>query len=111
MIGGLISGKLADKLGRKKALLYNNALAAAGAAFLTLAKSPADVYYLIIVGRFIMGLNSGTFFTNKVDHNIIQNKCRQFLLNKNKIGTAPFLLFHYSRIYNSVANNFSQLDH
>ena len=90
MIGGLISGKLADKLGRKKALLYNNALAAAGAAFLTLAKSPADVYYLIIVGRFIMGLNSGTFLQIKLI--IIQNKCRTFLLNRNKIGTAPFLL-------------------
>lgn len=59
MIGGLASGWFADKLGRKKALLYNNAIAIAGAAFLTFAKSPADVYYLIIIGRFIMGLNSG----------------------------------------------------
>lgn len=62
MIGGLASGWFADKLGRKKALLYNNAIAIAGAAFLTFAKSPADVYYLIIIGRFIMGLNSGNFF-------------------------------------------------
>ncbi len=58
MIGGLMSGWLADKMGRKGALLFNNLLALIAAVMMTLAKY-VDVYYLLTAGRFIIGLNAG----------------------------------------------------
>ncbi|KAL3109965.1 hypothetical protein niasHT_017338 [Heterodera trifolii] len=58
MFGGIMVGTVADKLGRRKSLLYNNMLAIIAAALMTLAKY-VNVYYLIIIGRFIIGLNTG----------------------------------------------------
>uniref|UniRef100_A0A1I8A8K2 MFS domain-containing protein n=1 Tax=Steinernema glaseri TaxID=37863 RepID=A0A1I8A8K2_9BILA len=58
MIGGLMSGKVADKFGRRGALLINNVIAIAAAIFMTSAKY-ANIWYLIPIGRLIIGLNCG----------------------------------------------------
>ncbi|CAB3411058.1 unnamed protein product [Caenorhabditis bovis] len=58
MVGGLMSGWLADKVGRRGALLYNNLIALAAAALMGLAKS-VGVYYMIILGRLLIGFNAG----------------------------------------------------
>ncbi|CAD5212191.1 unnamed protein product [Bursaphelenchus okinawaensis] len=58
MVGGLLSGWLADKMGRKGALLFNNIFALLAAALMALAKY-VDVYYLLTVGRLVIGFNCG----------------------------------------------------
>lgn len=58
MAGGLLSGWLADKMGRKGALLFNNLFAFLAAALMSLAKF-VDVYYLITLGRLVIGFSSG----------------------------------------------------
>jgi MFS family permease len=58
MFGGVSVGSVADKLGRKKALLFNNGLAVIAVGLMTGAKY-AGWYWLFIGGRLIMGLNSG----------------------------------------------------
>jgi len=45
-VGGLMSGWMADKMGRKGALLFNNLVAFIAAALMALAKF-VDVYYLV----------------------------------------------------------------
>ncbi len=59
MLGGLLSGWLADRFGRKGALLFNNIFAFIAAIFMALAKY-VNVYHLIIIGRVIIGFNCGT---------------------------------------------------
>ncbi|KAM3720107.1 Facilitated glucose transporter protein [Dirofilaria immitis] len=58
MIGGLGSGKMADWLGRKGAMIFNNVVAVLAAILMTLAYY-VNVYPLLIVGRLIIGINSG----------------------------------------------------
>jgi len=58
MVGGLLSGKLADMIGRKGALLVNNIFAFIAAAFMSLSKF-VGVYYLIPIGRLIIGFSCG----------------------------------------------------
>uniref|UniRef100_A0A8R1DHT0 MFS domain-containing protein n=1 Tax=Caenorhabditis japonica TaxID=281687 RepID=A0A8R1DHT0_CAEJA len=58
MAGGLLSGWLADKVGRRGALFYNNLFALAAAALMGLAKS-VGAYPMIILGRLIVGFNCG----------------------------------------------------
>lgn len=58
MIGGLLSGWLADKMGRKGALLFNNLFAFIAAAFMSMARF-VNIYYFITFGRLIIGFNSG----------------------------------------------------
>jgi SP family facilitated glucose transporter-like MFS transporter 1 len=58
MIGGLLSGFMADKMGRKGALLFNNLFAFVAAALMTFAKY-VDVYYLMTIGRFVIGFSCG----------------------------------------------------
>lgn len=60
MFGALLSGWLGDKVGRRGGLFYNNIFAFAAAAFMALAKA-AGVYYMMIIGRFLIGLNCGEF--------------------------------------------------
>ncbi|KJH49448.1 MFS transporter, SP family [Dictyocaulus viviparus] len=58
MFGGLISGWLADKVGRRGGLLYNNLFAFIAAAMMGLAK-PIGVYPLIVLGRLLIGFYCG----------------------------------------------------
>lgn len=57
-IGGLLNGFCADFFGRKKSLLLNNILGILGGLLMGLSKF-SNSYEMIIVGRFIIGLNCG----------------------------------------------------
>lgn len=58
MVGGLLSGWMADKMGRKGALLFNNLFAFVAAALMTFAKY-GDIYYLLTLGRLVIGFSCG----------------------------------------------------
>ncbi|XP_075067256.1 solute carrier family 2, facilitated glucose transporter member 11-like [Mixophyes fleayi] len=58
LIGTFIGGHLAVKLGRKQALLVNNVLAILAALFMGIAQ-PVGLFELLIVGRFLIGVNAG----------------------------------------------------
>ncbi|EYB83059.1 hypothetical protein Y032_0344g3089 [Ancylostoma ceylanicum] len=58
MFGGLISGWLADKVGRRGGLLYNNLFAFIAAAMMGLAK-PLGVYPMMVLGRLFIGFYCG----------------------------------------------------
>ncbi|PIO67383.1 transporter, major facilitator family protein [Teladorsagia circumcincta] len=54
-VGGLISGALADKAGRRGGLLYTNLVAFIAAVLMGGAK-PANMYPMMIAGRFFIGI-------------------------------------------------------
>ncbi|XP_054710131.1 solute carrier family 2, facilitated glucose transporter member 1-like isoform X2 [Uloborus diversus] len=58
MLGALGTAFLAERFGRKGGLLLNNALVFVAAAMMGFSKM-AGSYEMLIVGRFIIGLNSG----------------------------------------------------
>ncbi|XP_065339001.1 solute carrier family 2, facilitated glucose transporter member 1-like isoform X2 [Cloeon dipterum] len=58
MLGGCITGLVADKFGRKGGLLINNVLVFAAAILMGAAKA-AGSYEMLILGRFLIGINSG----------------------------------------------------
>ncbi|CAK9300357.1 unnamed protein product [Gordionus sp. m RMFG-2023] len=58
MFGGLIGGTLTQRYGRRGCLLLNNLLAISGAVLMGSAK-PAKSYYMIILGRLLIGFNAG----------------------------------------------------
>ncbi|XP_077273407.1 solute carrier family 2, facilitated glucose transporter member 1 isoform X1 [Temnothorax americanus] len=58
MIGGSLVGWVADRFGRKGGLLLNNILVLLTVIFEGSAKA-AKSYEMIIVGRFLIGINSG----------------------------------------------------
>ncbi|XP_026483114.2 solute carrier family 2, facilitated glucose transporter member 1-like [Vanessa tameamea] len=58
MIGGVITGVIADRFGRKGGLLLNNGLVFIAAALQGCAKL-ANSSEMLIVGRLIIGVNSG----------------------------------------------------
>ncbi|XP_066459780.1 solute carrier family 2, facilitated glucose transporter member 11-like isoform X2 [Eleutherodactylus coqui] len=58
LFGTFIGGHAAVKLGRKKALLVNNVVAILAALFMGIAQ-PAGLFELLIVGRFLIGINAG----------------------------------------------------
>ncbi|KAK9294252.1 hypothetical protein QLX08_011078 [Tetragonisca angustula] len=58
MIGGSLVGTVADRFGRKGGLLLNNVLVLATVIFEGCAKT-AKSYEMIIIGRFIIGINAG----------------------------------------------------
>ncbi|OXU29584.1 hypothetical protein TSAR_009068 [Trichomalopsis sarcophagae] len=58
MIGGALVGWAADRFGRKGSLLLNNIFVVAAVFFEALAK-PMSSFELIILGRFIIGINAG----------------------------------------------------
>jgi len=58
MIGGSMVGWVADRFGRKGGLLLNNILVLLTVIFEGSAKA-AKSYEMIIVGRFLIGINSG----------------------------------------------------
>lgn len=65
MVGGLMSGWLADKLGRKGALLLNNLFLLIAVALMTSAKY-VGVYYLFTAGRLVVGFACGKSSTMRV---------------------------------------------
>nr|AKN21396.1 slc2a-1 [Schmidtea mediterranea] len=57
-VGSFICGWIADKIGRKRSLVLNNFLAIVG-GLLEAASKPLMIPELIMMGRFIIGLNCG----------------------------------------------------
>uniref|UniRef100_A0A3Q2CJG4 Solute carrier family 2 member 11, like n=1 Tax=Cyprinodon variegatus TaxID=28743 RepID=A0A3Q2CJG4_CYPVA len=57
LIGSLMSGPLTSRFGRKRCLLLNNFLAIFGAILMLLSRT-AISFEMIIVGRFLYGINS-----------------------------------------------------
>jgi SP family facilitated glucose transporter-like MFS transporter 1 len=58
MLGGFSGGIFANKFGRKGGLLLNNLLGIGGGIILGVTKS-TNLYELLILGRFIIGVNCG----------------------------------------------------
>lgn len=58
MIGGVLTGTIADRFGRKGGLLLNNIFVLL-AVILECAAKPASSYEMIAAGRFFIGINSG----------------------------------------------------
>ncbi|XP_059921688.1 solute carrier family 2, facilitated glucose transporter member 11b [Gadus macrocephalus] len=58
LLGGCIGGTLSVKLGRKGSLLANNGFAIVAALLMGLS-APTGLFELLIVGRFLSGLNAG----------------------------------------------------
>ncbi len=58
VVGGMLSGWLADRFGRKGSMLLNNTFALIASALMGFAKM-TDIYLLIIIGRLIIGFNAG----------------------------------------------------
>uniref|UniRef100_A0AC35TYU7 MFS domain-containing protein n=1 Tax=Rhabditophanes sp. KR3021 TaxID=114890 RepID=A0AC35TYU7_9BILA len=58
MIGALSSGWAANKWGRKGALIKNNIIMILAIILMTLSKF-VNVFYLLIIGRFIIGIGCG----------------------------------------------------
>ncbi|XP_044267338.1 solute carrier family 2, facilitated glucose transporter member 1-like [Tribolium madens] len=58
IVGGALTNLFAEKFGRRNSLLWSNVLALLGIVFLIYSKV-SDCYELLIVGRFIAGVNAG----------------------------------------------------
>ncbi|TRY63220.1 hypothetical protein TCAL_11317 [Tigriopus californicus] len=58
MMGGFMGGCIANKFGRKGGLLVNNFFGVGGAIAMGMAKY-AESYELLIIGRFVIGMNCG----------------------------------------------------
>ncbi|XP_068094840.1 solute carrier family 2, facilitated glucose transporter member 11-like isoform X2 [Hyperolius riggenbachi] len=58
LIGTVIGGYAASMIGRKQSLLVNNIVAILAALFMGISRS-AGLFELLIVGRFLIGLNAG----------------------------------------------------
>jgi len=58
IIGGSITGAISEYMGRKGGLLFNNVFALIGAALEGLSMM-ANSYEMLIVGRFVIGINCG----------------------------------------------------
>lgn len=57
-IGAMATAFVADRIGRKEGLFYNNFLALIACPLMALSKS-LDSYELLIIGRLIIGINAG----------------------------------------------------
>uniref|UniRef100_UPI0037E7FF83 solute carrier family 2 member 11, like n=1 Tax=Semicossyphus pulcher TaxID=241346 RepID=UPI0037E7FF83 len=58
LLGGIMAGPLVAKYGRKRCLLFNNFVAIVG-ALLMIFSQRAMSFEMIMVGRFLYGINSG----------------------------------------------------
>ncbi|XP_064377919.1 solute carrier family 2, facilitated glucose transporter member 11-like isoform X2 [Dromaius novaehollandiae] len=58
LCGALIGGSMAIRLGRKGALLMNNIIAILGSILMGIS-FPTGMFELLIIGRFLIGINSG----------------------------------------------------
>jgi SP family facilitated glucose transporter-like MFS transporter 1 len=59
MLGGFSGGIVANRFGRKGGLLLNNLLGIGGGVLMGITKS-TYIYELLILGRFVIGINCGT---------------------------------------------------
>jgi len=60
MVGGLAGGWWADKFGRKMGMLYNTAIGIVAGLLMGLSK-PTKSFEILIIGRFIVGINCGLY--------------------------------------------------
>ncbi|CAG7834467.1 unnamed protein product, partial [Allacma fusca] len=58
MLGGFSGGIIANRFGRKGGLLLNNLIGIGGGCLMGIAKS-TDSYEILILGRFVIGVNCG----------------------------------------------------
>ncbi|XP_018332635.1 glucose transporter type 1 isoform X6 [Agrilus planipennis] len=58
MLGGFVGGMVANRFGRKGGLLLNNILGVGGSCLMGFTKI-ASSYEMLIIGRFILGVNCG----------------------------------------------------
>ena len=65
LFGGFISCHLADKFGRRNALLINNGFLFIGVILMTMSRR-VDVYLLLPIGRFLSGICCGKGFHAKI---------------------------------------------
>ena len=63
MIGGLLSGQVADVFGRRGGMLLNNIFAFVGAALLGCSKV-VDAWPILVLGRLVIGFNCGEICNN-----------------------------------------------
>lgn len=57
-VGALMTALVADRLGRKEGLLYNNIMVLIASPMMAVARSMSS-YELLILGRFLIGINAG----------------------------------------------------
>ncbi|KAI6076243.1 Solute carrier family 2, facilitated glucose transporter member 11-like isoform X4 [Aix galericulata] len=74
LCGALIGGSMAIRLGRKGALLMNNIIAVLAAILMGIS-FPTGLFELLIVGRFLIGINSAALFQHLPNF----YSCRGFL--------------------------------
>lgn len=93
LIGSVVAGFVADKIGRKKSLLITMALYFAGALVLVLANN----YYVFSFGRFITGLGvgAGAFIIPLYLSEIAPPKTRGALVLINQLSLASGILMAY----------------
>uniref|UniRef100_A0A0M3JC07 Glucose transporter type 1 (inferred by orthology to a D. melanogaster protein) n=1 Tax=Anisakis simplex TaxID=6269 RepID=A0A0M3JC07_ANISI len=58
IFGSLMAATLSDKYGRKTTIFFNNIPAAIAGVLMTFAY-PFKMWYLLLIGRFIIGVNAG----------------------------------------------------
>ncbi|KAK2522893.1 hypothetical protein Q9233_010252 [Columba guinea] len=69
LCGALIGGGMAIRLGRKGALLVNNIIAIVASILMGIS-FPTGLFELLIVGRFLIGINSGELFSIPTFNNL-----------------------------------------
>ncbi|OLY85542.1 Vacuolar protein sorting-associated protein 73 [Smittium mucronatum] len=86
LIGSILSGKLADSLGRKKSLILNSSILFVGSILETFAYSP----FMLVLGRFLSGIGAGIGFVIVPMYltEIAPIKSRGFLNMFNTVGAA-----------------------
>ncbi|XP_075960227.1 solute carrier family 2 member 11, like [Anarhichas minor] len=84
LAGSLVSGQLISKFGRKQTLLFSNFVSIIGAV-LMLLNQRAMSFEMIIVGRFLYGINSGV---NLAAHTMYLIECAPKNL-RGMVGVTP----------------------
>ncbi|XP_068561877.1 solute carrier family 2 member 11, like isoform X2 [Cebidichthys violaceus] len=84
LLGSLVSGQLISKYGRKQTLLFSNCVAISGAVLMLLSQR-ATSFEMIIVGRFLYGINSGV---NLAAHTMYIIECAPKNL-RGMVGVTP----------------------